>query len=144
MDRLTPQQRSRAMRAVKATGTGPERRLLAALRARGISGWRRHARLPGTPDLAFPAARLAVFVHGCFWHACPQHYRAPASSFRHPPGYWAAKAAANRARDARARNALRAAGWAVLTIWEHEAAADAAAKVAARLAGRQVRHRRTT
>lgn len=138
MDTMTPAQRSRTMRAVKGRGTGPERRLEQALRRMGVAGWRRHLKLPGSPDLAFPASRLAVFVHGCFWHACPAHYKAPSSSFRHGSTYWSDKAAANRARDARARQALRFRGWHVLVVWEHEDPATAAVRVHRALAGAQI------
>lgn len=93
-----------------------ELRLVAAFRAAGIRGWRRGSRLPGRPDLTFAAARLAVFVDGCFWHGCPHHHRLP----RTRRAFWKAKVDANRRRDRRVDRALRALGWAVLRIWEHD------------------------
>lgn len=93
-----------------------ELRLVAAFRAAGIRGWRRGSRLPGRPDFTFAAARLAVFVDGCFWHGCPRHHRLP----RTRRALWKAKVDANRRRDRRVARALRALGWSVLRIWEHD------------------------
>lgn len=94
-----------------------ERRLRMLLVSRGIRGWEL---LPhdiiGNPDFVFRRAQLAVFVDGCFWHACARCYVKPASN----RGYWSAKMRRTRARDRARRVALRRAGWSVLTIWEHE------------------------
>ena len=68
------------------------------------------------PDLVFGAARVAVFVDGCFWHGCPIHGTTPRSN----RSYWSAKIAGNIARDKRTTSILRAAGWRVIRIWEHE------------------------
>lgn len=67
-------------------------------------------------DLVFPRQRLAVFVDGCFWHGCPEHYVAPKNN----AAWWAEKIAVNRERDRRSTEALAAAGWQVLRAWEHE------------------------
>jgi DNA mismatch endonuclease (patch repair protein) len=67
------------------------------------------------PDFAFKAARLAVFVDGCFWHQCPLHSKLPAT--RRPA--WLLKLRTNKARDRRNNRALRSIGWRVLRIWEH-------------------------
>lgn len=87
-------------------------------------------------DLVFPTQRLAVFIDGCFWHACPEHFRMPRSN----PGYWQPKIAANVARDLRTTAALEADGWTVLRVWEHVEAEDAVATVIDALAG--LRHPR--
>jgi DNA mismatch endonuclease, patch repair protein len=68
---------------------------------------------------------VAVFVDGCFWHSCPEHGNHPQSNRE----YWSAKLARNRARDARNSAALETSGWLVIRVWEHEAAAQAAARV---------------
>lgn len=60
--------------------------------------------------------RVAIFVHGCFWHRCPQHGRTPKSRL----DFWVPKLDANVRRDRAAARALRAQGWAVWTIWEHD------------------------
>jgi DNA mismatch endonuclease, patch repair protein len=74
--------------------------------------------LPGKPDIVLPGRRLAIFVHGCFWHGhdCARGARVPKAN----RDYWVAKVARNRARDTASRGALAALGWRVETIWECE------------------------
>lgn len=108
--------RSRTMRAVRGRDTAPERAVRGLLHAMGYR-FRLHRRdLPGTPDLAFPARRAVVFVHGCFWHGhdCRRGARAP----RRNAGYWAAKIARNGARDAATAAALAALRWRSFVVWE--------------------------
>src|SRR5258708_1523316 len=92
-----------------------ERVFLSILRKAGISGWRRHLNLPGRPDFAFRAQRLAIFLDGCFWHGCPRCYRLPQDN----RAYWKKKVVGNRLRDRRRSRQLRSLGWRVLRIWEH-------------------------
>ena len=68
-------------------------------------------------DIAFPRARLAVFVDGCFWHGCPTHVTWPKTN----PEWWATKIENNRQRDADTNALLAATGWTPLRLWEHEA-----------------------
>ncbi|CAN7456615.1 DNA mismatch endonuclease Vsr [Phenylobacterium sp. LjRoot225] len=111
-------QRSAVMRRVKGRDTKPEmivRRALTRLGAR----YRLHRKdLPGSPDVAMPGRKLAVFVHGCFWHGhdCARGARVPQQN----RDYWTAKVARNRARDEKNRTALAAMGWRVETVWECE------------------------
>ena len=84
-----------------------------------------------TADLVFAGRRVAVFVDGCWWHACPEHY----SPARTNPSYWGPKIERNRARDAAVNAALRDAGWRSVRVWEHTATEDAVATVLAVLAG---------
>jgi DNA mismatch endonuclease (patch repair protein) len=115
MDVHTPEQRSRNMGRVRGRDTKPEILVRRGLHATGLR-FRLQARdLPGRPDLVFPRHRAAVLVHGCFWHGhhCPM-FKMPATR----PEFWAAKIAGNRARDARARQALLEGGWRMLTVWE--------------------------
>jgi DNA mismatch endonuclease (patch repair protein) len=115
VDNLDKQQRSRAMAKVRARGNAStELRAVKLFRTNGITGWRRHLPLAGRPDFAFPRAKLAVFVDGCFWHGCPRCYRAPQSS----KVFWRAKLAENKARDLVVNRQLRADGWKVLRVWE--------------------------
>ena len=122
--------RSAVMRRVKGRDTTPElkvRRLLWALGAR----YRLHRKdLPGSPDIVLPGRRLAIFVHGCFWHGhdCARGARVPKAN----RDYWVAKIDRNRARDARSTEALAALGWRVETLWECHLKDDAA--LTARLA----------
>ena len=108
--------RSATMRAVRSKDTTPERvvrKLARAIRP----GYRlNRADIPGKPDLAWIGARKAVFVHGCFWHGhdCARGARVP----KRNRDYWLAKVARNVERDRRNVEALLAAGWDVLTVWE--------------------------
>jgi DNA mismatch endonuclease (patch repair protein) len=89
-----------------------------ALHAAGYR-FRIHERgLPGTPDLAFTRRRVAVFVHGCFWHGhdCARGARAPKTN----TDYWSGKIARNIARDATVEAALVAIGWRTIVVWECE------------------------
>ena len=116
--RETRAQRSAIMRAVKGRDTAPEIAVRAMLR-RFAPGYRLHRKdVPGNPDIAFLGRKLAIFVHGCFWHGhdCPRGARMPKAN----ADYWRAKIARNRARDAAHQAALAAQGWRALTIWECE------------------------
>jgi DNA mismatch endonuclease (patch repair protein) len=124
------------MRAVKSTSTGPElavRRIVWSLGGRYRLN---RADLPGAPDIVLVSRRLAIFVHGCFWHGhdCRRGARTPKAN----QAYWLAKIDANRGRDAAARQALEAAGWRVETVWECELKDRAAlgVRLAERMAGR--------
>ena len=92
-----------------------------ALWDKGVRGYRVKTRLPGRPDLAFPALKLAVFVNGCFWHGC-ETCRLPAPAAH--AEFWASKVDENRLRDERARAVLSAMGWDVIVVWEHEIRPD--------------------
>ena len=115
-DVFTPEQRSAVMRRVRGRDTGPELAVRGILRAAGIGYRLCGAGLPGRPDLVMKGRRVAVFVHGCFWHGhdCPRGSRKPKAN----AAYWTAKIERNRARDAAAHAALEAAGWRVVTVWE--------------------------
>jgi len=117
MDIFSRKTRSRVMAAIHSRGNrNTELRFAEILRRNGITGWRRHQRLAGSPDFAFPAFKLAVFIDGCFWHGCPVHGRRPQSN----RNYWLPKLARNRARDKATTKVLRRKGWLVIRIWEHE------------------------
>ena len=115
-DVYSSEKRSAVMRRVKGRNTTPEmtvRRALTRLGAR----YRLHRKdLPGKPDIVMPGRKLALFVHGCFWHGhdCARGSRVPKANRE----YWVAKVGRNVARDARSGEALAALGWRVETIWE--------------------------
>lgn len=113
-DDRTREQRSETMRRVKSRDTSCERALRSALHRRGLR-FRTRSDLPGSPDMVFARARVAVFIDGCFWHGCPKHCRVPVSN----RAYWRAKIARNMARDVRTSAALRREGWRVVRVWEH-------------------------
>lgn len=103
------------MSRIRSRDTGPERTLRTLLTSAGISGYRLHyATAPGRPDVAFVGKRIAVFVHGCFWHACP-HCRPPRPKSNRT--FWELKLDRNASRDKRKVRQLRSAGWSVVTIW---------------------------
>jgi len=118
MDNVSASVRSRTMAAVRSTGNRSTEWVLRARLIRGgFSGWRLNAKdVLGCPDFVFDEERLAVFVDGCFWHACPSCHRPPSSNRQ----YWVPKIERNRKRDARTSRRLRADHWVVLRIWEHE------------------------
>jgi DNA mismatch endonuclease (patch repair protein) len=126
-----------AMRTMQANSrvSATEVQLRRAVWKAGARGYRVRNRLPGRPDFAFHGARLAVFVHGCFWHRCATcQLPEPRSN----GAFWRAKFERNLERDERAVERLRAEGWTVHVVWEHEIRADveiAARRVVERLSG---------
>ncbi len=123
-DVFPPEKRSAVMRSVKGKDTSPELRVRRALTRLG-GRYRLHRKdLPGNPDIVMPGRRLALFVHGCFWHGhdCARGSRVPKQN----RDYWVGKVARNRARDEASREALAALGWRVETIWECELTGAAA------------------
>ena len=104
------------MTSVRSAGTAPERAVRAACRELGLRFESNLAGLPGTPDLVIPRARVAIMIHGCFWHQhrCRRGKRKPASN----RGYWLSKLRRNVARDVRVVRSLRRMGWRVLVVWE--------------------------
>ena len=115
------------MSAMPRTGTGPEIALRRELHRRGLR-FRVNVRgLPGTPDLAFTRAKIAVFVDGCFWHRCPDHSTVPVNNRE----WWSAKLNGNVQRDHRNDERLREMGWLPVHFWEHTPVATAADEVEA-------------
>lgn len=116
-DVFTPEKRSAVMARIRGSGNNDtELRMISLLRAHGITGWRRNARVFGKPDFVFRRERVAVFVDGCFWHGCPKPKHAPSPKNR--AEWWAAKLARNRERDLLVTRTLRKAGWRVVRVWE--------------------------
>lgn len=114
--------RSAQMARVRNKDTKPEIKVRKALHAAGLR-FRLQARdLPGRPDIVFRSRRIAIFVHGCFWHRHPEPTckltRTPKSRLE----FWEPKFEANIARDARDQTALRERGWTVIIVWECELA----------------------
>lgn len=108
------------MARVRSRNTRPEMAIRSALWSRGMR-YRLGVKLHKIkPDLVFLRKKVAVFVDGCFWHGCPEHYTKPQSRER----YWAEKLLQNVMRDCRQTAELEATGWRVVRIWEHEAWTD--------------------
>jgi DNA mismatch endonuclease (patch repair protein) len=118
VDVHTPEQRSRNMAAIRYKNTKPEivvRKLLCEMGVR----YRLHRNdLPGKPDIVMPGRKLAIFVHGCFFHMhkCRYGRVVPATNAE----FWQTKRSGNAARDKRNTKQLRKLGWKVFTIWECE------------------------
>jgi DNA mismatch endonuclease (patch repair protein) len=118
------------MRANRGRDTRPEMAVRSAVHALGLRyrvGVRPLPSIRRTADIVFPRAKVAAFVDGCFWHGCPKHHR-PA---RQNAEFWTTKIQGNVARDADTDTRLRAAGWTVVRIWEHEPPCEAASKISA-------------
>lgn len=118
----------RRMRQQQKANTKPEVELRSELYRRGLRYRIDQAPIPGLrrrADLVFPGTRVAVFVHGCFWHGCPEHSRATKSNSK----WWADKIAVNKQRDAQTIAALVAREWCPIQVWEHEPPAEAAQRV---------------
>lgn len=111
-----PLTRSQVMSRVRGKDTKPEMAVRRALWAAGYR-YRLHAKdLPGRPDIVFRSRKIAIFVHGCFWHGhegCPGH-RIPKSRSE----WWEAKIERNRARDTEVREVLEGMRWTVIELWE--------------------------
>ncbi|WTW98257.1 very short patch repair endonuclease [Streptomycetaceae bacterium NBC_01309] len=119
----------RSMTGNRGRDTKPERRLRSALHRRGLRyrvSVRPEPALRRTADVVFVAARVAVFVDGCYWHGCPEHHRPSAKN----ADFWEEKITGNQARDAETTTALTAAGWTVVRVWEHEESEAAAERIA--------------
>lgn len=115
-DVVSPEVRSRMMAGIKGKNTRPEIQIRKLLFAAGYR-FRLHRRdLPGTPDIVMPGKRIAVFVHGCFWHGHQGCKLAKIPSTR--TDFWTAKIKANILRDRMAIDQLLLGGWRVLVVWE--------------------------
>jgi len=115
-DCFSKQKRSELMSKVRQKDTKPEVLLRKALWHRG-QRYRKQYRAAGIQiDIAIPSASLAIFVDGCFWHACPRHYREPASNTH----FWRTKIEKNRLRDRTNNQDLSERGWTVIRVWECE------------------------
>jgi len=115
VDIFAKAERSRIMARVRGRDNVSTELLVVKLfRSNGVTGWRRQPSLFGKPDFAFPKARVAVFVDGCFWHGCPKCYRAPESS----ASFWRHKVRKNMERDLKVSRELRSQGWRVVRVRE--------------------------
>jgi DNA mismatch endonuclease, patch repair protein len=116
MDVFDPQKRSEIMSRVRGKDTKPELRVRSHLHGTGLRYVKHDQRLPGKPDLSFPSRRLALFVHGCFWHGHEGCKKATIPATR--PEFWRAKIKNNKARDERVKLDLAMLGWDVRIVWQ--------------------------
>lgn len=117
-----------SMRGNRSRDTTPEKLLRKSLYERGARyrvAYRPLPNLRRTADVAFPGAKVAVFVDGCFWHGCADHCRWPETNEE----FWKRKIEGNRARDVDTNRVLAEAGWTVVRVWEHEDSVEAADQI---------------
>lgn len=115
------------MSTIKQKNTKPEMAIRRALFALGIKGYRLHlSKIPGKPDLAFVSKKLAIFIHGCFWHRCPYcNLPTPKSNTT----YWLEKFEKNVSRDGKKIQALKELNWDIVVIWECQISVDLFAQI---------------
>lgn len=118
MDVVDSVTRSRMMAGIRGRDTAPETSVRRYLHAAGLRFKLNDKSLQGRPDIVLPKYRVAIFVHGCFWHRHPGCKFAAVPSTR--ADFWASKFAGNIERDVRNVQALKGTGWTVLTVWECE------------------------
>ncbi len=119
-DIFTKEKRSEIMSKIRSKNTKLELAVFKFLRAHQVYFQKHYRGCVGTPDIAVPSRKLAVFVDGDFWHG----YRYPAWRHKMKRGFWREKIERNRARDKRHFASLRRGGWKVLRVWEHEIKKD--------------------
>ena len=123
-DNLTPEQRTKCMSRVKNKDTDIEKIVRAELYKKGFR-FRKHMKShPGTPDIVFPKAKVAVFFDGDFWHG----YRFPTWENR-VSDFWKEKIRKNRDRDRKNFQKLRNMGWKVIRLWKYEVKTDLAGSI---------------
>lgn len=118
-DVLTPEQRRKCMSTIRCKNTKPEKRVRKALWSKGLR-YRLGYKIPGNPDLVFVSSRIAVFIDGCFWHGCPDHFNQPQTN----ADFWKTKIEKNIARDRLVDQELSRMGWKVFRCWEHDVKND--------------------
>lgn len=119
----------KVMQENRSRDTSPELAVRQRLHAAGLryrAGYRPEPAIRRTADIVFTRKRVAVFIDGCYWHACSEH----GTAARANADYWSAKLARNVARDADTTARLESAGWVVMRFWEHEDPNEVAAKIA--------------
>ena len=119
---------SRVMSANKRVNSKPEVALRKALREKGLTGYRlNYKKVPGSPDICFVSKKVAIFVHGCYWHRCP-HCNLPLP--KHNQEFWKEKFSKNIVRDQKKIEQLMSLDWQNLVVWECEIKRDTKAIIA--------------
>ncbi len=126
--------RRRNMQANRSRDTSPEMAVRRLLHRHGLRYFVDRKALPNLrwrADIVFPRSKIAVFIDGCYWHGCPEHFKPPTRN----RDYWGPKITGNRERDAKHDQALVEAGWTVIRVWEHENPAVVADRIEAAVRG---------
>ena len=117
-DNLTPEKRTKIMKSIISDGTKPELVFRKYLFSQGFRYRKNYKILPGRPDIVFIKKKIAIFIHGCFWH---QHKNCTITNKpRSNTTFWKEKFAKNLERDKRNQKDLREMGWRTIVIWECE------------------------
>lgn len=116
MDKFDKETRSRIMSAIRSKNTTPELRTFKELRKKGVYFQKHYKKVVGTPDIALPSKKRAVFIDGDFWHG----FRYPLWKSRLNSEFWRNKIERNRKRDQVYHRKLRNMGWQVMRVWEHQ------------------------
>lgn len=119
MDRITKEQRSKNMSAIKSK-SHLEETVTKKLWNRGIRFRRNVRSLTGNPDIAIKKYKIVIFIDSCFWHCCPEHGNMPKSNV----GYWEKKLNRNKERDQEVTEYYQSQRWIILRFWEHEIKED--------------------
>lgn len=115
VDIMSREERSKRMSLIKGKWTKQEKWMHDYLKGHKIKH-KMHPRMEGSPDIIFPQRKIALMLHGCFWHGCKKCYRAPSSNKK----FWENKLEHNRNKDNLDAKKLKQTKWKVVTIWEHE------------------------
>lgn len=114
-DVFTKKKRSEIMSRIRSKWTRQEKMAHNYLKGHKIKH-KMHPKMEGSPDIILKDRKIVIFLHGCFWHKCPIHYKEPKSR----KSYWVPKIEANVLRDKENTKLLRKQGWKVIRIWEHD------------------------
>ena len=120
MDKITTKHRSWNMSRIRCRDTRPELKVRKYLHSRGYR-YRINYKITGRPDIVFPNRKIAIFVHGCFWH---RHGCKNSVIPKTNTAFWKRKLVSNVLRDEQVRERLRTEDWKVLTVWECEVEKD--------------------
>ena len=131
-DKFNKEKRSEIMARVHSANTTPEIRVRKLLHSMGYRFRLQRRDLPGNPDIVLPKYRIAIFVHGCFWHGCPTCRHAKIRP-KDNSSYWDKKLNRNMQRDKENLLALHGLGWRTLVIWECETKKNNLLKLSNRL-----------
>lgn len=122
-DKISVERRSQIMSHIKSKDTSIERLVRHGLFSRGYRYRVNYAPLPGKPDIVFTKKKIAIFIHGCYWHGhnCGSRYAHISQS---NTVYWKAKIERTKQRDQEHIQKLELSGWKVIVIWECEIKQD--------------------
>ena len=105
------------MSRIHSKETGAERIVFKYLRQQKVYFQKHYKKAVGTPDIALPRKKKAVFIDSAFWHC--KKYDVILRN-RPPDDYWVHKIARNMERDKQQRDRLKAQGWRLLVVWEDD------------------------